>query len=59
MPLFPVPAIVALAGWLYIVASSNPVHIAIGFIMAAIGATIYLLQARRMNEWPFRTHEKA
>ena len=59
MPLFPLPAIVALIGWIYIVISSNPAHIAIGFVMAAIGVVIYLLQARRISEWPFETHEKA
>ena len=59
MPLFPLPAIVALMGWLYIVVSSNPAHIAIGFAMAAVGVAIYLLQARRMREWPFRSHEEA
>ena len=59
MPLFPFPAIVALLGWMYIVASSNPTHIAIGFVMAAVGVAIYLLQARRANEWPFESHEEA
>ena len=59
MPLFPLPAIVALIGWLYIVVSSNPAYIAIGLAMAAIGVAIYLLQARQMKEWPFETHENA
>ncbi|MES2255491.1 MAG: APC family permease [Pseudomonadota bacterium] len=59
MPLFPLPAIVALLGWLYIVVSSNPMHIAIGLAMAAVGVAVYLLQARRKGEWPFRSHEKA
>ncbi len=58
MPLFPIPAIVALIGWMYIVVSSNPAHIAIGLVMAATGVVIYLLQARRINEWPFQSHEK-
>lgn len=58
MPLFPLPAIVALVGWLYIVVSSSLIHIAIGLGMAAIGVAIYLLQARRKNEWPFELHEK-
>ena len=53
MPLYPLPAIVALAGWIYIVLSSNPAYIAIGFAMAVTGAAVYLLQARRKNEWPF------
>lgn len=59
MPLYPFPAIVALTGWIYIVASSKPTYIAIGFVMAAIGVGIYLLQARHKNEWPFESHEKA
>ena len=59
MPFFPLPAIVALLGWLYIVVSSNPLHIAIGLAMAAIGVAVYLLQARRGSEWPFGFHEKA
>jgi amino acid transporter len=57
MPLYPLPAIVALAGWLYIVVSSKGVHILIGVAMAATGAAIYLLQARGKQEWPFQAHD--
>jgi amino acid transporter len=53
MPLYPLPAIVALVGWLYIVLSSKVTHIAIGLAMAAVGAAVYLLEARRKQEWPF------
>jgi amino acid transporter len=53
MPLYPLPAMIALAGWIYIVASSNSMHIAIGFAMATIGVIVYLLQARQKREWPF------
>ena len=53
MPFYPIPAIVALAGWIYIVLSSNPAHIVIGFAMAVTGAAVYLLQARKKKEWPF------
>ncbi len=56
MPLYPLPAIVALAGWIYIVASSNPRHIAIGFAMATAGVILYLLQARQKREWPFKSN---
>lgn len=59
MPLYPLPAIVALAGWSYIVLSSNPKHIAIGIAMAVIGATVYLLQAKPKQEWPFNRHDEA
>jgi amino acid transporter len=58
MPFYPVPAIVALAGWIYIVLSSNPTHIAIGFAMAVTGAAVYLLQAKTKREWPFNRHDE-
>jgi amino acid transporter len=57
MPLYPFPAIVALAGWLYIVLSSNGLHIIIGVAMAAAGVAVYLLQARGKQEWPFQAHD--
>lgn len=57
MPLYPLPAIVALAGWLYIILSSKGLHILFGLAMALIGAAVYLLQARGKQEWPFQAHE--
>ena len=56
MPLYPLPAIVALAGWVYIVVSSNPRHIAIGLVMAMAGVILYLLRARQGREWPFNSN---
>jgi amino acid transporter len=58
MPLYPLPAIVALMGWLYIVVSSKITHILIGLAMAAMGAVIFLLEARRKQEWPFYAHQE-
>jgi amino acid transporter len=57
MPFYPWPALVALAGWLYILLSSGAVHIAIGFAVALTGAAAYLLQAKPKQEWPFNAHE--
>jgi amino acid transporter len=59
MPLYPLPVIVALAGWSYIVLSSNPKHIAIGLAMAVAGTAIYLVQAKKKKEWPYLKHEEA
>jgi amino acid transporter len=59
MPLYPLPVIVALAGWSYIVLSSNPKHIAIGLAMAVAGTAIYLVQAKKKKEWPYLQHEEA
>jgi amino acid transporter len=54
MPLFPLPALIALAGWIYITVTSKPAHIAIGAAMFAAGSAVYLVQARRRNQWPFQ-----
>jgi amino acid transporter len=53
MPLFPLPAVIALAGWIYITVTSKPAHIAIGALMFAAGTAVYLVQARRQGNWPF------
>jgi amino acid transporter len=59
MPLYPLPALIALAGWLYIVVSSRAINIAIGFAVAFTGAGAYLLQAKPKQEWPFHPHESS
>ena len=59
MPLFPLPAVIALLGWIYIVLSSNPLHIAIGGAMAVTGTGAYLLLARSTRHWPFKVQDEA
>jgi len=54
MPLFPLPALIALVGWIYITVTSKPAHIAIGIAMFLAGTAVYLIQARRQRHWPFR-----
>ena len=58
MPCFPLPAIVALVGWSYIVLSSKMLHLFIGIAMSVLGAAVYLLQASKRQEWPFHAHEQ-
>jgi amino acid transporter len=53
MPLYPLPAVIALAGWIYIAASSGVRYLSIGLGMVAAGAGAYLLKARHEREWPF------
>ena len=53
MPLYPVPALVALLGWIYIAASSGIRYMAIGLAMAVAGGGIYFLKAKHQREWPF------
>jgi hypothetical protein len=53
MPLYPVPAAIALAGWIYIAFSSGLHYVAIGLGTVGAGAAIYLLKAKQAQEWPF------
>jgi len=55
MPLYPLPALIALLGWIYIVASSGLRNIAIGLGMVAAGIVAYLAKAKHAREWPFET----
>jgi amino acid transporter len=55
MPLYPLPAVIALLGWIYIVASSGLRNISIGLAMALAGIIAYLLKAKHGAEWPFET----
>ncbi len=59
MPLFPLPAVIALLGWLYIVLSSKALHIAIGAAMALTGMGAYRLLTRSKQEWPLKVHDEA
>ncbi|MDQ2842821.1 MAG: amino acid permease [Acidobacteriota bacterium] len=53
MPLYPLPAIVALAGWLYILFSSEKEYILSGFALLVFGVGAYLWRAKRLSEWPW------
>jgi amino acid transporter len=53
MPLYPLPAVIALLGWIFIVASSGTWHIVIGLTLALAGLAAYFLKAIRGHEWPF------
>jgi len=53
MPLYPLPALLALAGWLYIVFSSGWVYIGLAFALLALGVALFLLRSRARSAWPF------
>ena len=53
MPLYPLPAMIALAGWNHIALSKGLHDVAVGLAMLAAGAIIYLVKARHAQEWPF------
>ncbi len=54
MPLYPLPSLIAAAGWTYIVVTSGAPYILGGFAALLIGVFAYLWRARRAGEWPWR-----
>jgi amino acid transporter len=53
MPFFPLPALVALLGWLLAFWYSGPLAIALGAGWLVIGAIVYAVSARTLRWWPF------
>jgi amino acid transporter len=53
MPLFPLPALVALAGWLWAFLSAGALAISLGVGWLVAGAIVYLISARVRRWWPF------
>jgi amino acid transporter len=53
MPMYPLPALIALSGWIYIVVTSDWKYIALSLVLIAAGVAIYLVRAYRTAEWPF------
>jgi amino acid transporter len=53
MPLYPLPALVALIGWVYVAVTSGVHYLAFGGVILAIGIAGFLLRARASEEWPF------
>lgn len=53
MPLYPIPALVALAGWIFILASTGRVYILSGFALVVFGIVAYFLRARITRDWPW------
>jgi amino acid transporter len=59
MWLFPVPALVALAGWVYIFLSAGTAAIVFGIVSLAAGAVVFFVRAMLRKQWPFAVSTKA
>ena len=55
MSLYPVPALVALAGWSYVFLSAGTHAIVFGIATLLVGLFVYLIRARLAHDWPFRS----
>ncbi len=53
MWLYPLPALVALTGWLFVFASAGGKAIAFGLVTLAIGCGAFFVRASRCRSWPF------
>ncbi|HEY3137739.1 MAG TPA: APC family permease [Blastocatellia bacterium] len=53
MWLYPLPSIIAFAGWLYILGTNGAYYILLGVSLMVIGIAAFLWQARHRAEWPF------
>ncbi|HEX4168361.1 MAG TPA: amino acid permease [Bryobacteraceae bacterium] len=53
MPLYPLPAVFALLGWLYILATSEIIYVLAGLLLLGFGVVSYLWRARSLREWPW------
>jgi hypothetical protein len=53
MFLYPLPAVIALGGWLCILVASGFEYVIAGALLMAVGILAYLWRARRQAVWPF------
>jgi amino acid transporter len=51
---YPLPSVVAAAGWIAILVTSGIWYVAAGVTLLAVGIASYLWRARHAGEWPFR-----
>jgi amino acid transporter len=51
--LYPVPLVLALIGWLFLFATTDPFVIAFGLALLAAGGVAFLVWSRRTKLWPF------
>ena len=53
MWLYPVPGIISLFGWLYVLATAERKSIFFALAVFAVGSAAYFIRARMRREWPF------
>jgi amino acid transporter len=53
MWLYPLPALIALAGWTYIAVTANKGLVGVGLALFILGVAAFLVRSRYRREWPF------
>ncbi|MEO9004748.1 MAG: amino acid permease [Ginsengibacter sp.] len=54
MPLFPLPVILAIAMWIFILISTGSQLMLSGLLVILVGTFVYFIKARVQKEWPFK-----
>ncbi|HEX5483890.1 MAG TPA: APC family permease [Terriglobia bacterium] len=53
MWLYPIPGIISLLGWLYVLGTAARRSLFFAFAVLVVGTAAYLIRARKRAEWPF------
>ena len=53
MWLYPLPALVALLGWIFVLGTSDPLVILFGLATLALGVAVFFAWSWRTGHWPF------
>ncbi len=53
MPLYPLPALISMFGYIYVFIALGPMFMAFGVGTLALGAVVYLIAAKSGGQWPF------
>jgi amino acid transporter len=53
MWLYPLPSLIAMAGWIFIIATSAGRYVVISVVVVALGVAAYAWRAADSREWPF------
>jgi amino acid transporter len=53
MWLYPVPGVISIAGWIYVLTTAAPRALIFAFAVLAAGSVAYLIRAKGRGEWPF------
>jgi hypothetical protein len=53
MWLYPLPSLIALLGWLFVLATSGANSLLVGLVSLVFGIIAFLIWSRTTNRWPF------
>ncbi|MDE3180035.1 MAG: amino acid permease [Acidobacteriota bacterium] len=56
MWLYPIPGIVSLFGWLFVLGTSTPRSLIFALAVLVVGSAAYAIRAKKRGEWPFQVN---